>query len=128
MKGFATRNWALTSRDVALAGAQRDRLLTRCVIGPDVAVTAEILAAVEAELDALDPGAAPSVELDCPDCGRRWSAPFELAEFVWSEVDRFARRVLSDVHTLARAYGWREPDVLALSPARRSFYLQACQS
>jgi len=30
---------------------------------------------------------------------------------------------LSDVHTLARAYGWRERDILTLSPTRRQFYL-----
>ena len=76
----------------------------------------------------VDPAAAAVINLDCPGCGRRWSAPFELAEFVWTEVDRCARRLLADVHTLASAYGWREADVLAVSPARRAFYLQWCGS
>lgn len=119
---------ALNSRDVELAGPHRDRLLTRCLVGPDVVVTDAVLTAIESELDALDPAAAPSVDLDCPDCGHNWSAPIEPAEFVWDEVDRFARRLLADVHSLASAYGWRESDVLAISPARRAFYLQACAS
>ena len=33
------------------------------------------------------------------------------------------RRILREVDQLARAYGWREPDVLALGPARRRAYL-----
>jgi hypothetical protein len=29
-----------------------------------------------------------------------------------------------EVDALARAYGWREADILALSPARRAAYLE----
>jgi hypothetical protein len=29
------------------------------------------------------------------------------------------------VHALARSYGWTEADVLAISPTRRRFYLEA---
>ena len=36
----------------------------------------------------------------------------------------WARRTLRDVHVLARAYGWREADVLALSPTRRQIYVE----
>ena len=35
-----------------------------------------------------------------------------------------ARALLAAVHTLARAYGWSEPDVLALSEQRRAAYLE----
>ncbi len=83
---------------------------------------------VEAKLDALDPQAAAAVDLDCPSCGASWPASVDITEFVWGEVDRFARRLLYDVHTLATAYGWREADVLAVSPTRRRFYLQVCGS
>ena len=34
-----------------------------------------------------------------------------------------ALRLLGHVHALARAYGWREADILAMSPARRQVYL-----
>jgi hypothetical protein len=43
---------------------------------------------------------------------------------VWAEVDVRARRLLADVATLARTYGWTEPEVLALSEARRAAYLR----
>jgi hypothetical protein len=39
-------------------------------------------------------------------------------------VQAAAERVLLDVHALARAYGWTESEVLRLTPARRSAYLQ----
>jgi hypothetical protein len=31
---------------------------------------------------------------------------------------------LRDVHELASAYGWRESEILALSPQRRQAYLE----
>ena len=41
----------------------------------------------------------------------------------WAELDAWARRLLLDVHTLARAYGWSERDILQLTETRRQFYL-----
>lgn len=119
----------LTSRDVGACGDDRDRLIARCIVGPPPGPEvpdADLLKAIEASLDQLDPQAAVAVTLDCPVCGTAWQAPVDVTEFVWSEVDRFARRLLADVHTLARAYGWTESDVLAVSPARRRRYLEAC--
>ena len=119
---------ALTSRDIGSCGGDRDRLLARCLVGEPAPPAAEVLDAVEARLDALDPQAARTIDLDCPSCRVSWAASVDVTEFVWTEVDRFARRLLHDIHTLATAYGWREADVLAISPARRRFYLQACTS
>jgi hypothetical protein len=119
---------ALTSGDIRCAGAERERLLARCIVDEVTDPSPALLDAVEAQLEAMDPQAAPAIDLDCPSCQASWPAPFDIAGFVWSEIDRFARRLLYDVHTLATAYGWCETDVLAVSPARRRFYLQACAS
>jgi hypothetical protein len=127
---------------VAVAGggdggieALRGALLGRCVVravdrvrGGGVAVaTANLPGAV---LDALsrrmaeaDPLADIRLALSCPSCPGRWSLAFDVAEFLWAEVDSWARRLLLDVHTLASAYGWDEPTVLDLSPWRRECYL-----
>ena len=134
LDGRAVRLRALTSRDVRSCGGDRDRLLARCLAGePGLAgerpaPSPAVLDAVEAQLDALDPQAAAAIALDCASCGASWPACVDVTEFVWSEVDRFARRLLYDVHTLAAAYGWCEADVLAISPARRRFYLEWCGS
>ena len=126
--GRTVRLRALTSRDIRSFGSDRDRLLAQCLVDGPADCSPELLDAIEAQLDTLDRQAAATIGLDCPSCQTSWAAAIDITGFVWSEVDRFARRLLYDVHTLATAYGWREPDVLAISPARRSFYLQACAS
>ena len=84
-------------------------------------------AAVEEVSDRMaeaDPQAEVELALSCPVCGHAWVAPFDIASYLWSEIDAWARRTLHDVHLLARAYGWREADVLALSARRRRLYLE----
>ena len=53
-----------------------------------------------------------------------WQAALDVAADFWLELHAWARGMLREIHTLARAYGWREADILALSPARRRHYLQ----
>jgi hypothetical protein len=84
---------------------------------------AEVPALLERRLAELDPQADVSLDLTCPSCGVRWQAPFDILVFVWNDVDRWARAFFGAVDTLARVYGWREADVLALSPRRRRVYL-----
>lgn len=103
----------------------REELLARCLpadAGPLPAAAADALAAA---LAAADPQADVRLTLDCPSCEHRWSAPFDVANHLLGEVDVWAQHTLWDIHALARAYGWREADTLALSPTRRQFYLEA---
>lgn len=83
-----------------------------------------IVAAISERLAELDPQADLTLRLSCPDCGRDWRAPFDIAAFVWEEIASEAPRLLREVHALARAYGWREADILAMSPMRRQTYLE----
>jgi hypothetical protein len=109
----------------------RELLLARCVVTArlgDSEVPAEDLPeSVHAELAArlakADPQADTRLVLTCPDCGRTWSATFDIVSFLWQELDDWARRLIQDVHGLASAYGWSESEILALSPARRALYL-----
>lgn len=100
------------------------RLIERCLVDAPAMLSDEALAAVATAMAAADPLLDLRIELACPDCGHRWAAPFDIAGFVWQELDRWARRLLRDVHTLARAYGWSEREILALSSQRRALYLQ----
>jgi hypothetical protein len=72
----------------------------------------------------LDPQADVHTRVVCPECAHAWQAVFDIVSFLWAELDGWAQRFLRDVHVLASAYGWREDDVLALSPWRRQIYLQ----
>jgi hypothetical protein len=84
----------------------------------------EDLQALASGLAEADPGAELLLELRCPACGHAWDELLDPASFFWAELDVQARRLLREVHALASAYGWREADVLALSPRRRRLYLE----
>lgn len=104
------------------------RLLLNCT-GPDTALPdddqalEELLATVETALEAADPWADLSLDFQCPACERSAMACFDITRYLWEEIDGRARKLLDDVHLLAQAYGWSEPQILALSAARRSAYL-----
>lgn len=85
---------------------------------PDV-----VLEAVNRRMEEEDPQADIRMALTCPDCSHRWEARFDIISYLWMEIDRWAERILSDVHKLARAYGWPEHDILNMSPVRRQLYL-----
>lgn len=71
-----------------------------------------------------DPQAEVLLQLTCPSCQREWMITFDIVSFLWIEIHAHAKRLLQEVHTVARAYGWHEADILALSPVRRQFYLE----
>ena len=73
---------------------------------------------------AADPAADIAFAMACPDCGAEVRAQLDIATYLWDELDSWARTTLADVHALASSYGWTEPDVLALSPLRRRYYLE----
>ncbi len=119
---------AITSRDllaVADRPAVRRDLIGRCITsGAADSLTESTLDRISAGMAALDPQAAICVEIDCAACDHRWAAPFDIATYLWAELNVHALRILRDVHELASLYGWSENEVLAVSPARRRRYLE----
>lgn len=124
------------SADLAIASGDDEDfaqlLLDRCVLActrkgntvPARELPAPVLDALSQHMETLDPGAAVSFALDCPQCAIRWQAPLDVGEMVWQKVQAAAERLLLDVDVLARAYGWTEREVLRLNPLRRAAYLQ----
>lgn len=84
---------------------------------------ATLVAMSQAMADA-DPGATLDLAVACPACAHTWTAPLDPGAVLWHELDQRARRLLAEVHALARAYGWSEPAILDLGPARRQSYLR----
>jgi hypothetical protein len=76
-------------------------------------------------LEALDPVADTIIEIPCPHCDAAHELRLDPGTFVWEELAARAPRILRDVADLARAYHWSERDILAMSAARRAFYLGA---
>ncbi|HVV86686.1 MAG TPA: hypothetical protein VHE35_26690 [Kofleriaceae bacterium] len=103
------------------------RLQARCLIdeGEGEAALAPALAArLDAHMAAADPQAETELALTCPACGAGWTELLDIGEAFFAELGREATRLLGEVDTLARTYGWREADILAMSAARRASYLE----
>jgi hypothetical protein len=79
---------------------------------------------ISSALAAADPGAEMLIDLNCAVCCHPWQVTLDIERFLWSKISATAKRLLRDVHALASAYGWREPDILALSTVRRQTYLE----
>jgi len=101
----------------------RRRLLERCLLSPVPELPEEVVGAIAAQLAAADPQADIQLDLQCPACGQAWQAVFDIGVFLWTEIHAWAVRLLREIHTLARAYGWSERDILAMSAQRRRWYL-----
>jgi len=123
---------------VAAAESARDsgdfarRLAARCVAAVDAdqqavepsTLPAALLAELSAQMEAADPLATLSFALACPACSQPWQAGFDIGDTLWRALRSSAESLLLDIDALARAYGWTEAEVLALSPTRRAAYLQ----
>ncbi|MDB5069141.1 MAG: hypothetical protein JWM87_252 [Candidatus Eremiobacteraeota bacterium] len=103
------------------AGAARAMLVERCIGSAcepqDVDAAASALAEADPFLD-LTVGTA------CTRCGTALTLSFDVEAFLWSELEAWARRALRTIATLARAFGWSESEILAMSPWRREAYLR----
>jgi hypothetical protein len=127
-----------TSLDVLAATGQPDvetgraLILEHCVLSAEqegVPVSSdklppEVAATVAKSMADADPLADVQLGVNCPSCQHQWQVAFDIVSFLWTEIEVWAWRILSDVHTLASAYGWSEREILTISPTRRQFYLE----
>lgn len=126
------------SRDLAAIlgcrdpAAARDLVVQRCVLEAhskadqleDGGLPADAVAEISRRMAEHDPQAEVLLDFRCPACDHRWQALFDALTFFWTELAAQARRLLREVHALARAYGWREADILGMSARRRQAYLE----
>ncbi|MFE4519637.1 hypothetical protein ACFRMQ_36310 [Kitasatospora sp. NPDC056783] len=116
------------------AAEARAALLAECVLeasragGPAAAdqLPEELRQRMAEAAAEADPCADIRLNVACPQCGDRTKAGLDIVSHLWDELDAWARGTLLDVHVLATAYGWSEPEILALSPLRRRYYLELC--
>jgi hypothetical protein len=83
-----------------------------------------LLSQVADRLAAADPQAEIWLDFNCPACQHQWKLLFDIVQFFWTELSSQAQRLMREVHTLARFYGWREADILSMSNLRRQAYLE----
>jgi hypothetical protein len=120
----------------AAPGRASQRLLSLCVtqaehegaaISP-VDLPPDLIWQIGDLLSAADPLADIRFALTCVQCGHACETHFDIAAFLWAELDAWGGRMQREVHTLASAYGWSERDILRLGPARRARYLQLVEA
>jgi uncharacterized protein (UPF0212 family) len=112
-------------------GLARSSVVHRCIgavnrqgeLVPAADLSAIVIQAAVERLAQADPQADVLLAVDCPQCQHHWEALFDIVSFFWAELNARAQYVLREVHELARAYGWGEADILAMSPGRKQFYL-----
>ncbi|GAB4367332.1 MAG: hypothetical protein Kow00121_05530 [Elainellaceae cyanobacterium] len=140
---FTLEDWHLrfrlpTSLDLAAVFLNRNpetatvHLLHRCLVqatrqGEPIAsenLPPQIWSCLQQQIAYADPQAEMVLNLTCPACQQEWQVLFDIGEFLWAEVRVQAKRLLQDIDLLARVYGWRESDILAMSATRRQHYLE----
>jgi hypothetical protein len=102
-----------------------DAEIIAAVGGPALAGDAprELVAAVEAALDAVDPLVDTWVRSACPACGLPLELPVDIEAALLTAAHTAQDRLLEDVVALADAFRWSEQEILALPARRRRRYL-----
>jgi len=121
-----------TSRDLAEAVTAPDqscgirRLIEQCVVEPrpPEELSGEVVEALSHAMAKADPQAEIIISLGCPNCGKDWELLFDVAHFFWNEIAAQAERLVCEIDTLARVYGWTEHEILSLPARRRRTYLE----
>lgn len=120
----------LAEREPTVDAAER-ALIARCVLAAHRAseqvapadLPQRVVDSLSLRMGELDAQAEVVFDAPCAACGSSQHLWFDIVTHLWSALERAARTVLRDVHELATAYGWSEPQILRLSPARRRAYL-----
>jgi hypothetical protein len=107
-------------------------LASRCLVVEEGGATPDLsdgfVASLAEAMLACHPHSECNLSATCPECGHIWQTLFDIGSFLWAELEDEAHRVTYEVHDLARAYGWREADILAMSRRRRRAYIEAAQT
>jgi hypothetical protein len=124
-----------SSRDLARAAQESNpsqgaiRVLQACCLdGIPGAWTEQDVTVIGEALAAADPAAELRLTLSCPLCAGTQEEALDPVTFVWAELRALAKHLLHDIHTLASAYGWSEPEILRLSDFRRSQYVEMARA
>jgi hypothetical protein len=108
------------------SGAAQELLLSRCLaVAPgNGSDPGPAPSTVREKFEQLNASAELRCAITCPGCCADELVDLDIGRFVWTEVRRAAKRLLGDVHLLARHYGWSERAILSLSAQRRAAYLE----
>lgn len=110
------------------------RLLERCVVGTSAdggdtaALVARLPSRARLEIERAMEERAPHLELQmelvCRECGRGFTAPFDLQDFFFGELRTSRDLLYRQVHYLAYHYHWSEAEIMAMPRDKRLAYIE----
>ncbi len=111
---------------VGIADGDEEKLARALLLGTPPAHTGWE-AEAEAVLSAADPLADLELQATCPHCGAPVTLPLVLETMLVEQLAAEATRLMDEIHVMAFAYHWTEPEILALPEGRRRHYLTRIQ-
>jgi DNA-directed RNA polymerase subunit M/transcription elongation factor TFIIS len=86
-------------------------------------LTDQVFQELDQQMAKSDPQANITFDLTCPACQHQWASFFDIMNYFWVEIDRWAKLTFHEIYLLARSFSWTEKEILSLSPLRRQTYL-----
>lgn len=106
-------------------------LLARCLLSEGESpadLAARLSPRARLEVEQAMAARAPHVELEmdlvCPECGRSFTAPFDLQDFFFGELQTSRDLLYRQVHYLAYHYHWSEREILEMPREKRLAYIE----
>lgn len=104
-----------------------EELVRSCTISSDPPfpdnLTDDFINMVSSELQEIDKQADLILDLTCPSCRHSFRTPFNVEDFVFSEIDSRLNQLELEVHWLAFNYHWSEDSILCLPLKKRRRYV-----
>lgn len=99
-------------------------LIKRCVPKGDSEVLEQWQSKVAEKMQACDPNADVRIDVECHSCNQKHHYAFSVLGFFWQELTRYVKQLFREIDALAKAYGWDEQAILAMTETRRQVYLE----
>lgn len=108
-------------------------LLSRCVLSigtkekPGEKILNGLSPLARMEIENAIEAAAPKIELtiaaDCPECGNKFTLPFDIQNFFFGEFKTSRDLLYREVHYLAYHYHWSEREIMDMPKEKRLQYI-----
>jgi len=118
----------LAHRDL---NAAANLLINRCLVSREGEcrdnsgiLTLEFAQKISSLMADLDRQALMTLNFSCPFCRMEIATNFDIASYLFREIESRKKSLYREVHTLAFHYHWSEAEIMSLTPKKRYTYLQ----
>lgn len=80
--------------------------------------------AIEQHMEKVAPKVELAMDINCHECGRNFTAPFDLHRFFFGEMRTSGELLYREVHYLAYHYHWSEQEIMEMTRDKRRRYIE----